>query len=402
MIQRKVFQLLEKELKKNKITVITGARQVGKSTAMEYIFNKVKDANFITFDNSAIKNLFESNIDLFIEQHINPYKIIFIDEFQYAKQGGKNLKYLYDKTKKKFFISGSSKPEIAIQSLQYLVGRVSLIEMHPLSFEEFVLYKSPEKKILLHKKRKIQDLEQLKSEFEEFLMFGGYPDVVKEKNFEEKKKILKDIVQVYLLKEIKDVLGYKDSYEFEKLLKTLAVNNGKLSKYTNLSNLLDLSWNKVQEYVSVLNKTNVIISVQPFYSNKAKEIIKTPKIYFNDIGFLNALLNNFSRIEERVDKGEILESFVLHELQKNDLMPKFWNKQLAEVDFVLEKDNKIIAIECKSNEKKIPRSLRSFTSEYNIFKSVIFNLKSDKKSNELKSPIEFTHYINVSSYDYFN
>jgi uncharacterized protein len=376
MIQRKVFQILEKELKKNKITVITGAMQVGKSSAMEYIFNKVKDANFITFDNSAIKNLFENNIDLFIEQHINPYKIIFINEFQYAKQGGKNLKYVYDKTKKKFFISGSSKPEIAIQSLQYLVGRVSLIEMHPLSFDEFVLYRSPEKKILLEKQGKIQYLEQLKSEFEEFLMFGGYPDVVKEKNFEDKKKILKDIIQIYLLKEIKDILGYKDSYEFEKLLKTLAVNNGKLSKYSNLSNLLDLSWNKVQEYVSVLNKINVIISVQPFYSNKVKEIIKTPKIYFNDIGFLNALLNNFSRVDERVDKGELLESFVLHELQKKDLMPKFWNRQLAEVDFVLEKDNKIVAIECKSNEKKIPRSLRSLTSEYNIFKSIIFNLKS--------------------------
>jgi uncharacterized protein len=289
-------------LKKDKITVITGARQVGKSTAMKVIFNQVKNkANFITFDDSSIRRLFEDNSDLFIEQHIKPYDIIFIDEFQYAEKGGKILKYIFDKTQKKIFISSSSKPEIAIQSLQFLVGRVSLIEMYPLSFKEFVSFKSPNKKILLDKPRKIQDLEQLKSEFEEYLMFGGYPDVVKQQNFEDKKKILKDIIQIYLLKEIKDVLGYKNSYEFEKLLKSIATNNGKLSKHTTLSNILSISWNKIQEYVSVLAKTDIIISVRPFYSNKAKEIVKTPKIYFADIGLLNALLNNFSRIEERVD-----------------------------------------------------------------------------------------------------
>lgn len=402
MIQRDIFSVLKKELQKDKITVITGARQIGKSTAMKKIFSDIESkSHFITFDNLNIKNLFEENPDLFIEQHIKPYSVIFIDEFQYAKEGGKILKYIFDTTKKKFFISGSSKPEIAIQSLQYLVGRVSLIEMHPLSFKEFVSFKSPEKKILLEKKRNLGELSQLKSEFEEFLLFGGYPDVVKEQNFEEKKKLLQDIIQVYLLKEIKDIMGYKDSYAFEKLIKIIATHNGKLHKHSTLSNTLAISWSKAQEYINVLTKTELINSVQPFYTNKSKELIKTPKIYFNDIGLLNALLNNFSRIGERVDKGEILESFVSQELCKRGFNPKFWNRQLSEVDFILEKDAKLIAIECKSHNTKIPLSLKTFMKEYDILKAIIFNLKEDKLHKKNQQTIEITHYSNICSIDLF-
>lgn len=402
MIHRNIFSILKKELKNNKITVITGSRQVGKTTAMKVLFEEIKSlSNFITFDNSSIRQLFEENPDLFIEQHIKPYDYIFIDEFQYAKKGGKVLKYIYDITKKKIIISGSSKPDIAIQSLQYLVGRVSLIEMYPLSFYEFVSFKSPEKKILLEKPRDIISLSQLNGEFEEYLMFGGYPEVVLEKNFEDKKKILKDIIQIYLLKEIKDVLGYKNSYEYEKLLKIIAINNGKLTKISTLSNVLDISWNTVQENVSILSKTNILFSIQPFFSNKSKEIVKTSKYYFHDIGFVNSLLNNFSRINERVDKGEILESFVLHELLKKNYIVKFWNRQFSEVDFVLEKDGKIIGIECKSNIEKIPRSLNIFFSEYDCFKAYVFNLKNDYKTKKKDVLIKFLHYMNVSSIDFF-
>ncbi|MGM5483373.1 MAG: ATP-binding protein [Nanobdellota archaeon] len=401
MIERDIFKKLSAELKKDKITVITGARQVGKTTAMKNLYKKTENSVFITFDDSSIKLLFEKNPELFIEQYVKPYKTLFIDEFQYAKDGVKTLKYIFDTEKTKLFVSGSSKPEIAIQSLQYLVGRVSLIEMFPLSFSEFVNYKSPEKNILLKKPRKINDLQQLNSEFEEFLMFGGYPDVVKEVNFEDKKKILKDLVNIYLLKEIKDVLGYKNSYTFEKLLKTIAINNGKLTKYSFLANDLDISWNNVQEKVSILNKTDVLYVVKPFFNNKNKEIMKTPKIYLHDIGFLNILLNNFSRFDERVDKGELLESFILHELIKKKYDVKFWNRQSSEVDFILEKDNDIIAIECKSNEKKIPKSLKYFLKEYNFLKAYIFNLVTDKHLEELNKSFQFTHYINIESINFF-
>ena len=402
MIQRTAFKVLENELKNKKITSITGARQVGKTTAMKYVYKKVKDeANFITFDDESIKNLFETNIDLFITQHIKPYKYLFIDEVQYAKSAGKHLKYIHDTQNIKVFISGSSKPEIAIKSLQYLVGRVSLIEMHPLSFEEFVNYKAKNKLVLLDEIRDTKDLRQLQSEFEEYLMFGGYPEVVKEVNFDNKKKILQDLISVYLLKEIKDILGYKSSYSFENLLRTLATTNGKLAKNSTLSQTLDISWHKITEYIEVLVKTNIVLRIPPFFSNKTKEITKTPKIYFNDIGFVNSLLNNFSRLDQRVDKGEILENFVACELIKKEENPKFWNKQLSEVDFIIEKNNEVIAIECKSIEKKVSRSAINFSKEYSPKKFFVFNLNFYKEMQKDNTNYLFLHYINLAKLDFY-
>lgn len=396
MIQRTIYQTLVGDLTNDKITVITGARQVGKSTMMKLLFDTVSDkACFITFDDTSLRHLFEENPKLFVEQYVIPYDFIFIDEFQYAYAGGKILKYMYDTTKKKFVISGSSKPEIAIQSLQYLVGRVSLHEMYPLSFKEFVSYKSPQKRVLLEKRRTIGELSQLSPEFTEFILFGGYPDVVKEPDFERKKKILRDLIQVYLLKEIKDILQYKESSSFEKLLTAISLNHGNLVKISNISNSLNIEWHKIKEYIHVLEKTNIVYVVNPFFSNKLKEITKTPKIYFHDTGFVNTHLKNFSQLHERNDGGQLLESFVVHELIKSGHTPHFWNKNMSEVDFIIEKNNTIVGIECKSNQKTIPRTLKTFIDEYKPRNTYVLNLKNDADYVYNTIPVIFMHYINL-------
>ena len=106
MIPRKYFDIIEKELEYEEISVLIGSRQVGKTTIMKYLYDKVKEKSvFLSFDNIEILNLFENNEQLFKEQYVDSYDIIFIDEIQYSKQSGRILKYLYDTTKKKFIIS---------------------------------------------------------------------------------------------------------------------------------------------------------------------------------------------------------------------------------------------------------------------------------------------------------
>ncbi|MFT4313160.1 MAG: DUF4143 domain-containing protein, partial [Candidatus Woesearchaeota archaeon] len=162
-------------------------------------------------------------------------------------------------------------------------------------------------------------------------------------------------------------------------------------------NALNMNWNKLQEYISVLVKTDILLAVQPFFTNKSKELVKTPKVYFVDLGLLNALLDTFSSIMHRVDKGEILESFVLHELYKRGYTPKFWNRQLSEVDFVLERDGKRVAIECKSHLSKMPLSLKNFCNEYDVYVSYIFCIQSTISSSQYT----ISHYINSASIDFF-
>jgi len=396
MIKRDVFKTLELELNKKQITAIVGARQIGKTTAMKYIFDKIsKESVFLSFEDKDVLKLFEDNIKLFIEQYVKPYKYIFIDEFQYAKDGGKSLKLIYDMYWKKIFISGSSKPELAIHSLGFLVGRVSIIEMNPLTFTEFVEYKSPEKIMLLEKNRTTSELKQLQAEFEEFILYGGYPQIVIEINFNEKQKLLKNIVQTYLFREIKEVLGYKENYIFENILKRLALQNGKLCKISNLSRDLNVNWNKLSECVNVLIQTGIIIEVKPFFTNKAKELMKTPKIYFSDLGFVNSLINNFNNLNNRSEKGEIYESFVLQEHTKKEIKIKFWNKQLSEIDFIIEKNDTIIPIEVKSKIKKIPKAIKIFIEQYKITNAYILNETLDQKTKIDNVTVIATNLLNT-------
>ncbi len=396
MIERDVFKILENELARKPITALVGARQTGKTTSLQYLLKQLEtEAVFITFDDNEILKIFNENIGLFIEQYIKPYKYIFIDEFQYAPEGGKKLKLIFDTVWRKMFISGSSKAELAINSLGYLVGRVSIIEMQTVSFEEFVKYKSPQKALLFTKVRSSIDFQQLMPEFVEFMTYGGYPAVITENNFENKKKLLQDIIATYLLREIKDILGYKNSRVFDSVISRLAIQNGKLTNISKLSNDLNINWNLTSEIISVLIKTGIIIEVKPFFSNKAKELIKMPKLYFHDNGFVNSIIKNFGVPDERIDKGEIFESFVLHELINKNHECKYWNRQRSEVDFILEHDSKITAIEVKSKLKRMPVSLKRFLDMYQITKAMVLNENLDNNVVYETTNVQLLHLFNI-------
>lgn len=324
---------------------------------------------FILFDEEITLNLFENNLDDFIELYVKNYDYLFIDEFQYANDGGKKLKLIYDKYKIKIIISGFSAPELIIQSLQYLVGRIFIFNINPLSFEEFLIY-------------------------------GGYPDIVIEENKEDKQFALKTLINTYLLKEIKDILKSKSSFEYENLLKFIAITDSTILNRTNISSDLGIYISKVNEMINVLSNTFIINILKPFQNKKIKELIKSPKIYFNDLGFKNGILNIFNPINLRVDKGAILESFILSELEKKEIENlNFYNyKNSSEIDFTFEKNSELIGIEVKSNLSglKVERGLREFIVKYNPKIIYIYNLNVEGELKINNTKIIFTHHINVS------
>jgi len=398
MINRKYFKLIEKELNFKEITVIIGSRQVGKTTIMQSIYEKVKDnAVFLSFDDVETLNLFENNEKLFKEQYVDSNEIIFIDEIQYSKQSGRILKYLYDSTKKKFFISGSSTPEISINSLSYLVGRIRIIEIYPLLFKEFISYKSKGKEVLFNKKRKFKNFNQISNNFEEYLKFGSYPRIVS-LPLNEKENALKVLVNTYLLKEIKEILEYKNLFIFEKFLKYLAINDGGLVNKSSISQDLGISTLKITEMLETLEKTYIIKVVKPFFSNKLKEEIKSSKVYFQDLGFKNSLLNNFNELNLRIEKGSILENFVLNVFIRKGFEIKFWNyKNRHEMDFLVEKNGEIIGFECKSKLKnsKLSTSTKAFIDTIKPAKVYVINETLDLIEKYECVEVEFINYLNL-------
>jgi predicted AAA+ superfamily ATPase len=399
-IQRDIFPLLQKELRKKQILALIGSRQVGKTTLMQALYTEhIQESSFVTFENIRDLHLFENDIDFFKEKYVKGKSFLFLDEFQYAQNGGKILKFLYDTEQIKIIISGSSTPELTIQGLRFLVGRVHIFEVFPLSFREFCRYKKPENDFLFQEIRTSEHFASLNVLFEEFLQCGGYPEVVLAEDLSQKKIVVSNLVNTYLKKEIKDILSYKNIFEFEKLLQRLALQDGKIVNKSSISRDLAIHNNKIAEMIAVLDHTFLYTLVLPFFVNKVKEQIKSPKGYFNDLGIKNTLLQNFSFKDLRQDKGEIVENFILSEMKKAGVSLKFWNIQNRyELDFVGMKEDEIFGIEVKSfvRNMSLSNGIKKFIESFFPKRIYIFNENFTGNTVYKNTEVIFLPYANVS------
>ena len=399
-VERFLERQIKRYLEDKEIIAIVGARQCGKTTMMKEIFKGLKNAVFISFEDRDTLELFSKDIKSFIEKYVNGAGYLFIDEFQYAKQGGKNLKYIYDNYDTKIIISGSSVADLTIQSLKYLVGRIFVLTLYPFSFEEFLKFRD-EKLYNIFKKGHFSEqiIEMINRHYREYVVYGGYPRVVLEKDHEKKKQILKNIYNIYLLREIKEILQISEDQKINQIIKALALQLGSLVNFTELSNLTNIEFHQLRNYIQILQKTFIGFEAKPFFKNKRKELTKTPKFYFFDNGFRNIAVNDFREINQRTDYGELNENFVASEIIKKDIEIRYWRtKAKAEVDFVIEKSNTIIPIEVKSNitEPKITRSFRNFIAEYNPRQGFIFSFSLNKEKTIKKTKIYFMTIATIS------
>jgi hypothetical protein len=384
-IERKLEEKILKYLDKPEIIAILGPRQCGKTTMLKKIFSDLKNANFISFEDRDALNLFNHDIGNFVELYAKNYKYLFIDEFQYAKSGGKKLKYIFDTQKTKIIISGSSAIDLSVNAIKYLVGRIFVFNLYPLSFEEFLSYKNRDL-FEIYKKEASGFLEfeknqisneihnKLKKNFEEYAIYGGYPRVVISADNEEKKEVLKNIYGTFFLREVRDVLGLIDDYKLEKLIKGLALQVGGLIEYNELGQLSEFSYPTLKRYLNFLEKTFICRRLPPYFKNKRTEIIKNPKIYFIDCGMRNQIINDFRPIEERGDRGQILENAVFSQLVKNGYDFNFWRtKNKNEVDFILKMEGRnLIALEIKSKAKVFDfGSIKLFKRDYPESKIIV-------------------------------
>lgn len=375
------------------ILAVVGPRQAGKTTLLYKVHSELKTSNFISFEDRDALSLFEEDEKEFAELYLDDHDYLFIDEFQYAIEGGRKLKYLYDHhPDKKIIITGSSAIDMTVKGLKYLTGRVFKFKLFPFSFGEFLRYKN-QKLFKFYSKKDIEGwvhgkkditisktlLEQLEDLRKEYVIYGGFPRVVLSETEEEKRMVLKNIVDTYLIREIRGVLGITEDREIFDLMKLLAVRMSEIINYTAVCEKGGFRYNDLKGWLNILEYTFVLEQVTPYYTNKQKEVIKAPKIYFHDNGFRNAILNSFNTFDLRQDRGELNENFFFTQV-KDQL--KYWRtKSKAEVDFVLEKKNPI-PFEIKT-VPKMTRSFRSFMKKYRPEMAFVMNEKELKQDDNL-------------------
>lgn len=387
-IKRELFKAVKEHLRAKEISIIVGPRQAGKTTLMIELLNILKKNGekvlLLNLDYEADKKFFDSQ-DLLLSKiklEIGEQGYIFIDEIQRKENAGLFLKGIYDlNSQYKFIISGSGSLELKEKIHESLTGRKRLFELLPVSFKEFVNYKTGykyEDKLDLY-----FDLEKSKTEIllNEYLSFGGYPRIVTEENLTEKRKIIDEIFRSYIERDIVNLLNIDRPEVFSLLIRILAAQTGKLLNYSGLAAGAGVSTITLKKYLWLAEKTYVIKTISPYSGNSIKELTKSKTAYFYDLGLRNYAANYFSLIQNQNELGFLFQNFIKNLIAEH-LTWKSWTLNFwrttdkAEVDFVINKGNEIVPIEVKYSmisNSTVKRSLRSFIEKYSPKKAFVIN-----------------------------
>ncbi len=374
-IQRKVYFELQKHLDSSEISLILGPRQAGKTTLMlklmEWLKKNNKPTAYFNLDNFEDQSFFKTQNTLLdrIEKLVGSKNgFVFIDEIQRMENAGLFLKGLYDTSRKyKYIVSGSGSLELKANVIEPMTGRKKIFYCLPLSFTEFAAYKLG----VSFKKAKLGLSDNhFKTEriIKEYFSYGGYPAVVLVEKEKGKLELLKEIYKSYLEKDIQLLLGVEKGWAFETLVKILAGKTGQIVNRAELASTCGINEKTVEKYLFLLEKTFIISMVRPFFRNARKEMIKSPKIYFNDLGFLSLAKGRFGAPDI---EGDVFENACFLRLKELELLEsvKYWRSSAgAEVDFIISdaKTGTIVPVEAKVSARKeaLGKSLISFISSY--------------------------------------
>ncbi len=391
MIKRTLFGELKDHLSKKEISFIVGPRQSGKTTLMlllkEHLAKKGENTLFLNLDIEQDKEFFTSQARLLKKIELEFGKkggVIFIDEIQRKEDAGLFLKGIYDMNLPyKFIVSASGSVELKEKVHESLVGRKRIFELSTLSFEEFINFKTDYKYENRLSDFCLVESSRLNEFLEEYLNFGGYPRVVLEEKLIEKQRLINEIYQSYIERDISYLLRVHKTEAFSNLIKIMASQIGNLTNLSELSSTLGISLKTIKEYLWYLEKTFIMQRVTPYFRNVRKEITKSPIFYFYDLGLRNFALGNFGSLRE---PGFVFQNFIFNILKEKTSRSAakicFWRtKDKAEIDFVVDFGRLVIPLEVKYKRlitPEITRALRNFIAHYKPKKALIVNLTLDK------------------------
>jgi len=355
MIPRDVFKLLYNDLGKKKALILLGPRQVGKTTLLQSLSKNWDNVLWLTGDELETQQMFENPTIARFQTEFAGVKYLIIDEAQRLPNVGLGLKLITDHIQHiQLLVTGSSAFELSNHLNESLLGRTFEYKLYPISFAEMANYHTlrTERQLLSYR-----------------LIYGYYPDVVTHP--EDDKKILQNLVQNFLYKDMLLLEGVKKPDKIVKLLQALAFQVGNQVSYNELSKIVGVNSATVEKYIIMLEQSFVLFRLSSFSRNLRSELSKSRKIYFYDNGIRNALIGNFSSIETRIDTGALWENFLISErlklLQNNERWTQrfFWRTvEQQEIDYVEEENGALSAFEFKWNKNSKAKVCKTFLNAY--------------------------------------
>ena len=346
MILPRYYNNLSELVRPGKVLIIYGPRRSGKTTLLDLLLKGVDLKYRIdSGDSIRIRNLFGSEDLTLLQEYAEGYELIVIDEAQNIRGIGLALKILIDHIPGlKVIATGSSSFDLEQQTGEPLTGRKRVLILYPISILELSA---------------LMNRHELKAQLEHFLIYGSYPEVYTATSTTDKKELLQELVDSYLLK---DILGFdriRSPKQLIDLLKLLAFQIGQEVSVHELAKQVKLNERTVERYLYLLEKGFVIYRISAFSKNPRKEITKKSKFYFLDNGIRNGIILQFNSLDLRNDAGPLWENLLMSERRKslhyNRIIANqyFWrNYQQQEVDYLEERDGKLTAYEFKWGKSK--------------------------------------------------
>ena len=336
--------------------VVTGARQVGKTTLIKKLF---PDYSYVTLDSIPDAELADNSPDLFFEKYPPP---VFIDEVQYAPSIFRHLKVRIDRQheqKGQYILTGSQKFVLMKGVSESLAGRCGMIEMESLSAGEL--------KAQLDSFLKDNTLEDL-------LVRGFFPELWKIPDFPYE-EFYKSYINTYIERDVRQIINISSTRSFNQFLRALTARSGQILNKSDIAKDLGISTKTISNWLSIMEASNQITILEPYYSNLNKRLVKSPKIYLNDTGMLCFLLGLDGRsLVNYHGVGHIWEAFVVSELRKllSISFPQaklffYRDKDGKEVDIILELGGKIHLLEVKWTQIPDSRMLRTLQNVADLF-----------------------------------
>ena len=362
--------------KRKPVLVLTGARQVGKSTMLKAVYH---DINYVTLNRPLVRESAKENPSLFFDVNKPP---VIVDEIQKAAELFDYIKDIVDEDKKKgqFYLTGSQSIKLMKNVSDSLAGRAGIIRMLGLSIRELagIKYRNPFLPTTSH----MEEMSKSPFEFDyakliSLIHKGFFPELHEsESDLHDWSDYYSSYFQTYIEKDIKDVLNIQDESAFIKFVKAVASLTGEMLNMTTIAEMCGKDVKTVRAWLSALESSGLVYLLEPYANNFSKRLVKTPKLYFLDTGLACWLLG-WNTPEQMVNGamwGHIFESFVFVEILKsyyNDGIVKpplyyYRDQDKNEIDLLISEGDFLYPVEIKTTSDPTKSMIRAFRCIDNI------------------------------------
>lgn len=381
-IKRTMEKTIEKMKDTFPVIMITGPRQVGKTTLLNIMAdnNKSEKINFVSLDDLNVRALAIEDPELFLRTYEMP---LVIDEFQYAPNLLSYIKIIVDNKRLEnlknnkvkcnglFYLTGSQAFETMEDVTESLVGRISILDLNGLTNREIENMENelfiPDIEIL--KKKKKTKIESTIEVFEKIIK-GSYPELYKNKDID-RNQYFETYIRTYIERDIRQLINVQDEIKFLKFISNVAVRTGQELNISDICNGIGITNATAEKWLSILTNTGIVYLLQPYSNNNIARIVKKPKVYFMDAGLACYLAGymDATTLEKSAYNGAIFETYIVSEIIKSFInngldarkyLYYYRDNNGKEIDLLIIKNNVVYPIEIKKSANPGKEAIKNF------------------------------------------